>query len=97
MTSPASSRIESTGPLLTSNPPTKDADATDKLNRDFVRAAEIGKTDTVRKLLSLGADIEFRLPPTAGIFDDQSIFPELKYMLAKQGYDIKGGEINLTD
>lgn len=76
---------------------TIDGDEKEKLNQDFVRAAEIGDTNTVRMLLWLGADIEFRLAPRPGIFSDRTIFPEVKSMRDNRGYDINGQEIHLSD
>lgn len=74
-----------------------DDSAKENRNRDFVRAAEIGDIDTVRKLLDLGVDIEFALAPTPGIFANQSIYPELARMSRAWGHDIDGGETYLSN
>ncbi|KAL0635171.1 hypothetical protein Q9L58_005896 [Maublancomyces gigas] len=83
--------------MASSSISTIDADEKEKLDQDFVRAAEIGDTNTVRMLLSLGADIEFRLAPRPGIFSDRTIFPEVKSVRENRGYDINGQEIHLSD
>lgn len=64
---------------------------------DFVRAAEAGDIDTVRKLLDLGVDIEFALAPTRWIFASQTRYPELTRMSRAWGHDIDGGERYLSN
>lgn len=83
--------------IVSSSISTIDAEEMEKLNQDFVRAAEIGDTNTVRMLLWLDADIEFRLAPSPGMFSDRAIFPEVKSVRENRAYDINGQEIQFSD